>query len=158
LSRRLRTPSLPTTHASVGHWWQNTRLCPLFVKVITATHATSCRTPTSGSAAPPQNHLLPGQDRLNNQRLFRLKIPQRWRRLHPLLGELAHGRCQPTLNFFDDTVLPDGCCKCCHDLAVPRPSSPTKPQNQHLKTNTFTVQNLAAVRSGVGRDRTRPLP
>jgi hypothetical protein len=107
LSRRLRTPSFPPTHASVepalrppkGHWWQNTRLCPLFVKVITATHATSCRTPTPGSAAPPQNHHLPGQDQMNNQRLFRHKMPQRWRRLQPLMpgGAFPHRRTYPAV-------------------------------------------------------------
>jgi hypothetical protein len=42
-----------------------------------------------------QNHLLPGQDRLNNQHLLRPKMPQRWRRLHPLLGELAHACTKP---------------------------------------------------------------
>jgi hypothetical protein len=41
---------------------------------------------TFGSAAPPQNHPRPGQDQLNNQHLIRHKRPQRWRRLHPLLG------------------------------------------------------------------------
>jgi hypothetical protein len=61
--------------------------------------------PTPGSAAPPQNYPLPGQDRLNHQHLLRPKMPQRWRRMHPLLGELVHGRCQPTPNFFYDTVL-----------------------------------------------------
>jgi hypothetical protein len=51
---------------------------------------------TPGSAAPPQSNQLPGQTRLNNQRLLRPKMPQRWRRMHPLLGELAHGRWQHT--------------------------------------------------------------
>jgi hypothetical protein len=52
--------------------------------------------PTPGSTATPQNHQLPGQNRLNNQHLLSPKRPQRWRRLHPLLGGAAHGRCLHT--------------------------------------------------------------
>ena len=46
LSQRLHTSLLPVTHALVGYWWQNTRLCPHLL-VITATYATSCRKPGS---------------------------------------------------------------------------------------------------------------
>jgi hypothetical protein len=56
---------------------------------------------------------LPGANRLNNQRLLKPKVPQRWRRLqHPMPGGAfpyrrtyppsaaiyaAHGRCRPAL-------------------------------------------------------------
>jgi hypothetical protein len=104
LSQRLRTPSLPTTHALVGYWWQNTRLYPLFVKVITATHATSCRTPTPGSAAPPQKHHLPGQDRLNNQHLLRPKTAAAVALVAPFVGRVGP-RPLPAANFADDTAV-----------------------------------------------------
>jgi hypothetical protein len=71
--------------------------------------------PTLGSATPPQNHRLPGQDRLNNRHLLRPKMPQRGRRLHPLLGEMAHGRCRPTPRLFYDTTSPDTGRKCRHN-------------------------------------------
>jgi hypothetical protein len=74
---------------------------------------------TTGSAAPPQNHRLPGQIRLNHQYLLRPKMPQRWRRLHPLLGGLAHGRCQPTHRLFYDTTSPDIGRKFHHSFARP---------------------------------------
>ena len=44
LSPELRTSPLPATHVRVGYWWQNTRLCFLLLKAITARQATSCRT------------------------------------------------------------------------------------------------------------------
>jgi hypothetical protein len=74
---------------------------------------------TPGSAAPPQNNQLPGQDPPNNQRLFRPKMPQRWRRLHPLLGGLAHGRCQPTYHLFYNTASPGTRCHYRHNLCRP---------------------------------------
>jgi hypothetical protein len=43
-------------------------------RILYPTHAANAAMrfarPTPGSAAPPQNHQLPGQDRLNNQRLL----------------------------------------------------------------------------------------
>src|SRR5262249_25389135 len=43
LSRRLRTPPLPATHAAVGNSWQNRRLCQSLDRTA-VTSATSCRT------------------------------------------------------------------------------------------------------------------
>jgi hypothetical protein len=76
------------------------------------------RSPTPGSAAPPQNNLLPGQIRLNNQPLLRPKRPQRWRRMHPLLGEVARGRFPSTTFAFRQrpfsTSLRTICRTCTH--------------------------------------------
>ena len=44
LSRRLRTPPLPATHAAVGYSWQNRRLCQQESCSTAVTSATSCRT------------------------------------------------------------------------------------------------------------------
>ena len=45
MSQELRTFPLPGTHVLVGHLWQNTRLCPVHLPVITDSNATSCRNP-----------------------------------------------------------------------------------------------------------------
>jgi hypothetical protein len=45
LSRRVRTPPLPATHAAVGNSWQNNRLRPSSKRrSVAATNETSCRT------------------------------------------------------------------------------------------------------------------
>jgi hypothetical protein len=46
-------------------------------------------------------------------------MPQRWRRMHPLLGGPAHGRCQPTPRLFHKTPRPDTRRKCHPDLRRP---------------------------------------
>ena len=45
MSQELRTFPLPGTHVLVGYLWQNTRLCPVHLPVITDSNATSCRNP-----------------------------------------------------------------------------------------------------------------
>jgi hypothetical protein len=46
---------------------------------------------TASVSRATENNQLLGQDRLNNQRLLRPKRLQRWHRMHPLLGGIAHG-------------------------------------------------------------------
>jgi hypothetical protein len=55
--------------------------------------------PTFGSAVPPQNYPLSGQDRLNNQYLFRPKMPQRWCRMQSAMPGRAfpHRRTYPAI-------------------------------------------------------------
>jgi len=53
LSPELHTAGLLQPHVWVGYWWQNTRLCTPFC-VITAVHATSCRTTPNRLYAQPR--------------------------------------------------------------------------------------------------------
>ena len=59
LSRRLRTPPLPATHAAVGNSWQNRGLCQGMTRSTAVTSVTSCRTSAGFGPKPlPISDLL----------------------------------------------------------------------------------------------------